>query len=85
MFAFTLKNAQDETADWYIDLKESGSVGKGRAPEGKKANGTHAIPFYDSFFTQQRAGYGICGPVRTRSLKQGGEFRDPVFYSHELT
>ncbi|KAK3071149.1 hypothetical protein LTR53_007815 [Teratosphaeriaceae sp. CCFEE 6253] len=37
IFAFTLKNDQGETADWYIDLKETGTVGKGLAPEGKKA------------------------------------------------
>lgn len=39
IFAFTLKNDQGETADWYVDLKETGTVGKGTAPEGKKANG----------------------------------------------
>lgn len=40
IFAFTLKNDQGETADWFVDLKETGAVGKGSAPEGKKANGT---------------------------------------------
>ena len=39
IFAFTLKNDQGETADWYVDLKETGTVGKGSAPKGKKANG----------------------------------------------
>lgn len=39
IFAFTLKNGDGETADWHIDLKESGKVGTGAAPEGKKANG----------------------------------------------
>lgn len=39
IFAFTLKNKSGETASWYIDLKESGTVGKGEAPEGKKAAG----------------------------------------------
>jgi hypothetical protein len=38
IFAFTLKKG-GETADWHIDLKESGKVAKGSAPEGKKANG----------------------------------------------
>jgi hypothetical protein len=38
IFAFTLKKG-GETADWHIDLKESGKVAKGAAPEGKKANG----------------------------------------------
>lgn len=39
IFAFTLKNAEGETKDWFIDLKESGKVGKGLAPEGKKQTG----------------------------------------------
>ena len=42
IFAFTLKNTEGETADWHIDLKESGKVGTGAAPEGKKANGMSA-------------------------------------------
>ncbi|KAM3066804.1 hypothetical protein ACMFMG_011873 [Clarireedia jacksonii] len=29
IFAFTLKNKAGETADWHIDLKESGKVGTG--------------------------------------------------------
>lgn len=35
IFAFTLKNAGKEES-WHIDLKETGTVGKGVAPEGKK-------------------------------------------------
>ncbi|KAG8630135.1 hypothetical protein KVT40_001754 [Elsinoe batatas] len=37
IFGFTLKNSAGETESWYIDLKETGTVGKGAAPEGKKA------------------------------------------------
>jgi putative sterol carrier protein len=37
IFAFTLKNSAGTQESWYIDLKESGTVGKGTAPEGKKA------------------------------------------------
>jgi putative sterol carrier protein len=37
IFAFTLKNGAGDTDSWYIDLKETGTVGKGAAPEGKKA------------------------------------------------
>ncbi|KAK5121159.1 hypothetical protein LTR85_005643 [Meristemomyces frigidus] len=40
IFAFTLKNDKSETQSWYIDLKETGKVGKGLAPEGKKAGVT---------------------------------------------
>lgn len=39
VFAFTLKNSAGESESWYIDLKETGTVGKGPAPEGKKADG----------------------------------------------
>jgi hypothetical protein len=39
IFAFTLKNTAGEQKDWYIDLKETGTVGKGLAPEGKKSSG----------------------------------------------
>ncbi|KAM0694569.1 hypothetical protein Q7P36_004925 [Cladosporium allicinum] len=38
IFAFTLKNTAGEQKDWYIDLKETGTVGKGLAPEGKKSS-----------------------------------------------
>ncbi|GAB7329734.1 hypothetical protein MBLNU13_g01464t1 [Cladosporium sp. NU13] len=38
IFAFTLKNEQGEQESWHIDLKETGTVGKGLAPEGKKPN-----------------------------------------------
>jgi len=40
IFGFTIKNAEGSTESWYIDLKETGTVGKGTAPEGKKAAGT---------------------------------------------
>ncbi|OAL54224.1 sterol-binding-like protein [Pyrenochaeta sp. DS3sAY3a] len=39
IFSFTLKN-DDKQESWHIDLKETGTVGKGPAPEGKKANVT---------------------------------------------
>ena len=39
IFAFTLKNESGSTESWHIDLKETGKVGKGAAPEGKKAAG----------------------------------------------
>ncbi|GAB7344258.1 hypothetical protein MBLNU457_2135t1 [Dothideomycetes sp. NU457] len=37
IFGFTIKNGEGNTESWYIDLKETGTVGKGAAPEGKKA------------------------------------------------
>lgn len=39
IFAFKLKNDQDQEEAWHIDLKETGKVGKGEAPAGKKADG----------------------------------------------
>ncbi|KAF2758714.1 sterol-binding-like protein, partial [Pseudovirgaria hyperparasitica] len=37
IFAFTLKNSAGKTESWYLDLKETGEVGRGAAPAGKKA------------------------------------------------
>ncbi|KAL7267397.1 hypothetical protein RUND412_010020 [Rhizina undulata] len=34
VFAFTLKNSSGATESWYLDLKKTGAVGKGLAPEG---------------------------------------------------
>jgi hypothetical protein len=34
-----LKNEQGQEEAWHIDLKETGKVGKGEAPAGKKADG----------------------------------------------
>jgi hypothetical protein len=39
IFSFLLKNAAGKQESWYLDLKESGAVGKGAAPAGKKADG----------------------------------------------
>ena len=43
IFAFKLKNKEGQEEGWHIDLKEKGAVGKGEAPEGKKADGEWAI------------------------------------------
>ncbi|EKG13872.1 hypothetical protein MPH_08965 [Macrophomina phaseolina MS6] len=40
VFAFTIKNNAGDTESWYIDLKKTGTVGKGAAPEGGKADVT---------------------------------------------
>ncbi len=39
VFAFKLKNKDGHEEGWHIDLKEKGAVGKGEAPEGRKADG----------------------------------------------
>lgn len=42
LFAFTLKNAAGETADWHIDLKNEGKAGSGlgNKPTGKPLHAT---------------------------------------------
>ncbi|OCT49868.1 Fatty acid-binding protein [Cladophialophora carrionii] len=40
VFTFKLTNTEGNEEAWYIDLKETGKVGKGEAPEGKKADVT---------------------------------------------
>jgi len=40
IFAFTLKNTAGKTESWYLDLKNTGTVGKGLAPEGEKSDVT---------------------------------------------
>jgi hypothetical protein len=39
IFAFTIKNKAAKQESWYIDLKKSGTVGKGLAPAGEKPTG----------------------------------------------
>lgn len=43
VFSFTLKNKEDKTESWHIDLKDKGVVAKGEAPAGKKADGKLAL------------------------------------------
>lgn len=45
VFAFKLKNEQGQEEAWHIDLKETGKVGKGEAPAGKKADGQLIFSF----------------------------------------
>ena len=59
IFAFTLKNSNGETAEWHIDLKESGNVAKGLAPEGKKANGMDLEPILSRPSARRREGGSI--------------------------
>ncbi|RMZ87815.1 hypothetical protein DV736_g4954, partial [Chaetothyriales sp. CBS 134916] len=43
IFAFKLKNTAGQEAAWHLDLKETGTVGKGEAPSGKKADVTLSL------------------------------------------
>jgi len=40
IFAFQIKNSAGEEKTWYADLKETGNIGEGAAPSGKKADVT---------------------------------------------
>ncbi len=44
VFSFKLTNSSKKEEAWYIDLKETGKVGKGEAPESKKADGKCFVP-----------------------------------------
>ncbi|KAK9447605.1 SCP2 sterol-binding domain-containing protein [Limtongia smithiae] len=43
IFAFTITNKSGQTESWYLDLKTTGAVGKGVAPDGKKADVTLSL------------------------------------------
>ncbi|KAK5130526.1 hypothetical protein LTR08_001956 [Meristemomyces frigidus] len=68
IFAFTLKNDKNETASWYIDLKETGTVGKGEAPAGKKAGVT--LVTSDVAFAQL-----ISGKANAQKLWMSGKLK----------
>ncbi|KAI9840378.1 MAG: hypothetical protein M1838_004087 [Thelocarpon superellum] len=68
VFAFTLKNAQGETDSWYIDLKETGTVGKGTGPEGKKVDVTLSLS--DDDFTKL-----VCGKANAQRLFMSGKLK----------
>ncbi|KAL8982633.1 MAG: hypothetical protein Q9177_005213, partial [Variospora cf. flavescens] len=54
IFAFTLKNKEGHEESWHIDLKDKGCVGRGPAPEGKKADVTLSLS--DEEFAKMVAG-----------------------------
>ncbi|KAF2813077.1 sterol-binding-like protein [Mytilinidion resinicola] len=68
IFAFTLKNDAGATESWYIDLKETGTVGKGAAPEGKKAGVTLSLS--DKDFQSL-----IAGKANAQKLFMGGKLK----------
>ncbi|KAK4555843.1 hypothetical protein LTR86_007063 [Recurvomyces mirabilis] len=68
IFAFTLKNGGGETKDWYIDLKETGTVGQGMAPDGKKPNVTLILA--DAEFSKL-----ISGKANAQKLFMSGKLK----------
>ncbi|KAI9806415.1 MAG: hypothetical protein M1833_003602 [Piccolia ochrophora] len=68
VFAFTLKNGQGATESWYIDLKETGTVGKGTGPEGKKTDVTLSLS--DDDFSKL-----VSGKANAQKLFMGGKLK----------
>merc|ERR1711915_780244 len=68
IFAFTLKNEQGEQKDWYIDLKETGTVGKGLAPENKK-------PTVNLILSDEQFAKLISGKANAQKLYMSGKLK----------
>ena len=67
IFAFTLKN-NGKQESWHIDLKETGVVGRGVAPEGKEPAVT--LILNDSEFAKL-----VAGKANAQKLFMGGKLK----------
>ncbi|KAH7391048.1 SCP2 sterol-binding domain-containing protein [Phaeosphaeria sp. MPI-PUGE-AT-0046c] len=68
IFAFTLKNTSGDTSSWFIDLKETGTVGKGLAPEGKK-------PAVTLVLSDKDFGQLVAGKANAQKLFMSGKLK----------
>ncbi|KAK5047774.1 hypothetical protein LTR84_006439 [Exophiala bonariae] len=68
IFAFKLKNDQNQEEAWHIDLKETGKVGKGEAPAGKKADVTLSL-------SDENFGKLVTGKTKAQSLFMSGKLK----------
>ncbi|KIV96063.1 hypothetical protein B0A52_06643 [Exophiala mesophila] len=68
IFAFKLKNDQGQEEAWHLDLKESGKVGKGEAPQGKKADVTLSL-------SDENFGKLVSGKTKAQSLFMSGKLK----------
>ncbi|KAF2839333.1 oleate-induced peroxisomal protein-like protein POX18 [Patellaria atrata CBS 101060] len=68
IYAFTLKSPSGATSSWYIDLKTSGTVGRGLAPEGGKPDVTLVLS--DSDFSAL-----ISGKANAQKLFMSGKLK----------
>ncbi|KAJ9645399.1 uncharacterized protein PV06_07898 [Exophiala oligosperma] len=66
VFAFELTNDKNEKESWYLDLKESGKVGKGQPP--KKADVTLIL-------TDENFGKLVAGKSKAQTLFMGGKLK----------
>jgi len=67
IFSFELKK-DGKSESWYIDLKETGTVGKGAAPEGKKANVTLVL-------SDEDFGKLVSGKANAQKLFMSGKLK----------
>ncbi|KAI4104670.1 MAG: hypothetical protein LQ339_003748 [Xanthoria mediterranea] len=68
VFAFKLKNKDGHEEGWHIDLKEKGAVGKGEAPEGKKADVTLSL-------SEEDFGKMVAGKTQAQRLFMAGKLK----------
>lgn len=68
IFAFKLKNAAGQEEAWHIDLKESGSVAKGEAPAGKKADVVLSL-------SDENFGKMVSGKAKAQNLFMSGKLK----------
>jgi len=68
IFAFKLKNASGQEEAWHIDLKETGSVAKGEAPAGKKADVTLSM-------SDENFGKMVSGKTKAQNLFMSGKLK----------
>jgi len=68
IFAFTLKNPAGKQESWYLDLKNTGTVGKGLAPAGEKP--TVTLVLADGDFLKL-----VNGTAKAQSLFMGGKLK----------
>lgn len=68
IFAFVLKNNAGQESAWHIDLKNTGTVAKGAAPEGKKADVTLSL-------SDENFGKMVTGKTKAQSLFMSGKLK----------
>ncbi|EHY56724.1 hypothetical protein HRR83_002193 [Exophiala dermatitidis] len=68
VFAFKLTNDKGQEETWHLDLKESGKVGKGEAPQGKKADVTLVL-------SDDNFGKLVSGKTKAQTLFMTGKLK----------
>ncbi|KIX07834.1 uncharacterized protein Z518_02488 [Rhinocladiella mackenziei CBS 650.93] len=68
IFAFKLTNNKGQEEAWYLDFKNTGLVGKGEAPEGKKADVTLLL-------SDENFGKLVAGTSKPQTLFMSGKLK----------